>query len=125
MNWTASSRDRLYGGDSDYRLRQEAVLGIGGTLILEAMGYRPAVYHMNEGHAALLTVALMDLQLAGGRLTNITDQDVAAIRQHCVFTTHTPVPAGHDRFSRSRRGAFWATIAQGARAAWLLSTRGS
>ncbi len=91
--------DLLYGGDSDYRLRQEAVLGIGGALILEALGYRPAVYHMNEGHAALLTVALMDMQLAGAQLSNITDQDVAAIRQHCVFTTHTPVPAGHDRFS--------------------------
>ncbi len=91
--------DRLYGGDSDYRLRQEAVLGIGGALMLEALGYRPAVYHMNEGHAALLTVALMNLQLAGGRLAEVNDQDVAAIRQHCVFTTHTPVPAGHDRFS--------------------------
>jgi starch phosphorylase len=49
--------DHLYGGDSDYRLRQEAVLGIGGALILEELGYHPAVYHMNEGHAALLTVA--------------------------------------------------------------------
>jgi starch phosphorylase len=91
--------DRLYGGDSDYRLRQEAVLGIGGALMLEALGYDPAVYHMNEGHAALLTVALMEMQLAGGPLTKITDADVGAIRQHCVFTTHTPVPAGHDRFS--------------------------
>jgi glycogen phosphorylase len=91
--------DHLYGGDSDYRLRQEAVLGIGGALILEALGYSPAVYHMNEGHAALLTVALMELQSAGGRLVDIGDEDVAAIRQHCVFTTHTPVPAGHDRFS--------------------------
>jgi glycogen phosphorylase len=91
--------DYLYGGDSDYRLRQEAVLGIGGTLLLEALGYSPAVYHMNEGHAALLTVALMDMQLAGAPLAKITDDDVAAIRQHCVFTTHTPVPAGHDRFS--------------------------
>jgi glycogen phosphorylase len=91
--------DHLYGGDSDYRLRQEAVLGIGGALILEELGYHPAVYHMNEGHAALLTVALMELQLAGGGLSNISEQDVAAIREHCVFTTHTPVPAGHDRFS--------------------------
>jgi glycogen phosphorylase len=91
--------DHLYGGDSDYRLRQEAVLGIGGALMLEALGYSPAVYHMNEGHAALLTVALMELQLAGAPLTSISDDDVAAIRQHCVFTTHTPVPAGHDRFS--------------------------
>jgi glycogen phosphorylase len=91
--------DCLYGGDSDYRLRQEAVLGIGGALMLEALGYNPAVYHMNEGHAALLAVALMEMQLAGAPLAKINDDDVAAIRQHCVFTTHTPVPAGHDRFS--------------------------
>ncbi len=91
--------DRLYGGDSDYRLRQEAVLGMGGALMLEALGYLPAVYHMNEGHAALLTVALMRMQLGSAPLATITDGDVAAIRQHCVFTTHTPVPAGHDRFS--------------------------
>jgi starch phosphorylase len=91
--------DHLYGGDSNYRLRQEAVLGIGGAMMLEALGYAPAVYHMNEGHASLLTVALMKLQLGGGPLGRIGDQDVAAIRQHCVFTTHTPVPAGHDRFS--------------------------
>jgi starch phosphorylase len=91
--------DRLYGGDSDYRLRQEAVLGIGGALILESLGYHPAVYHMNEGHAALLTVALMEMQLGGTPLTEISEQDIGAIRQHCVFTTHTPVPAGHDRFS--------------------------
>ena len=92
--------DHLYGGDSNYRLRQEAVLGIGGALILAELGYSPSVYHMNEGHAALLTVALMNLQLGAGRpLGEITDPDVAAIREHCVFTTHTPVPAGHDRFS--------------------------
>jgi starch phosphorylase len=91
--------DHLYGGDSDYRLRQEAVLGIGGALILAELGYEPTVYHMNEGHAALLTVALMEEQLGGAPLSSISDQDVSAIREHCVFTTHTPVPAGHDRFS--------------------------
>jgi len=91
--------DHLYGGDSNYRLRQEAVLGIGGALMLAALGYDPAVYHMNEGHASLLTVALMEMRLAGAPLSTITDDDVAAIREHCVFTTHTPVPAGHDRFS--------------------------
>jgi starch phosphorylase len=91
--------DHLYGGDSNYRLRQEAVLGIGGALVLEALGYDPAVYHMNEGHASLLTVALMGMQLGGAPVSRITDRDVSAIREHCVFTTHTPVPAGHDRFS--------------------------
>jgi starch phosphorylase len=91
--------DHLYGGDGDYRLRQEAVLGIGGARILAELGYSPAVYHMNEGHAALLTVALMTWQRGGAALAGIAEEDVAAVRQHCVFTTHTPVPAGHDRFS--------------------------
>jgi glycogen phosphorylase len=91
--------DHLYGGDTDYRLRQEAVLGIGGVRILEALNYDVNVYHMNEGHAALLTVGLMELQL-GGDLTRIIEaRDTQAVRSRCVFTTHTPVPAGHDRFT--------------------------
>ena len=60
--------DHLYGGDSDYRLRQEAVLGMGGARILDALDYRPKVYHMNEGHAALLTMALLEQQLHGAPL---------------------------------------------------------
>src|SRR5271168_1313311 len=91
--------DHLYGGDGDYRLRQEAVLGIGGARILEALCYRPQVYHLNEGHASLLTIALLERQLRGRRLDQATDEDLKAVREHCVFTTHTPVPAGHDRFS--------------------------
>jgi starch phosphorylase len=91
--------DHLYGGDGDYRLRQEIVLGIGGARVLEALCYRPQVYHMNEGHAALLTLALLERELRGRSLEQATDKDLEAVRQHCVFTTHTPVPAGHDRFS--------------------------
>jgi starch phosphorylase len=91
--------DQLYGGDGDYRLRQEIILGIGGVRILDALEYKATVYHMNEGHAALLTLALMEDQLKGATLASATDKDVAAVRQLCVFTTHTPVPAGHDRFS--------------------------
>ena len=91
--------DSLYGGDGNYRLRQEAVLGMGGALILSALGYEPVVYHMNEGHAALLTLAVLKQQLAGADLSTATDDDIAAVRRRCVFTTHTPVPAGHDRFS--------------------------
>jgi starch phosphorylase len=91
--------DHLYGGDGDYRLRQEAVLGIGGARILEALEYQPLVYHMNEGHAALLTIALLERQLRGRSLERAADKDLEAVRRHCVFTTHTPVPAGHDRFS--------------------------
>jgi starch phosphorylase len=91
--------DHLYGGDNDYRLRQEAVLGMGGARILAALDYRPMVYHMNEGHAALLTMALLEQQLHGRSLESATEEDLEAVRQLCVFTTHTPVPAGHDRFS--------------------------
>ena len=91
--------DHLYGGDGDYRLRQEAVLGMGGVRILAALDYNPLVYHMNEGHAALLTVALLEERLQGAALERATDQDLETVRQRCVFTTHTPVPAGHDRFS--------------------------
>ena len=91
--------DHLYGGDTDYRLRQEAVLGIAGVRILEALDYEVNVYHMNEGHAALLTVGLMELQLGGDPSRTIEKRDTEAVRNRCVFTTHTPVPAGHDRFS--------------------------
>jgi starch phosphorylase len=91
--------DHLYGGDGDYRLRQETVLGIGGVRILEALCYRPRVYHLNEGHASLLTIALLERQLRGKSLDQATHVDLTAVREQCVFTTHTPVPAGHDRFS--------------------------
>jgi glycogen phosphorylase len=91
--------DHLYGGDTDYRLRQEAVLGIGGARILEALNYDIDVYHMNEGHAALLTVGLMERQLGGEANRPIEEHDRQEVRSLCVFTTHTPVPAGHDRFS--------------------------
>ena len=91
--------DHLYGGDGDYRLRQEAVLGMGGVRILAALDTKPLVYHMNEGHAALLTLALLEQELRGAPLESATAENLDAVRQLCVFTTHTPVPAGHDRFS--------------------------
>jgi starch phosphorylase len=91
--------DHLYGGDSRYRLSQEAVLGIGGVRMLEAMGYRDArAYHMNEGHAALLTLALLDELVGESSLNEATPAQIDAVRQRCVFTTHTPVPSGHDQF---------------------------
>ncbi len=94
-----SLTDHLYGGDADYRLRQEAVLGIGGARMLRALEYEPTVYHMNEGHAALLTVPVLEQELRGAGLQTATEKNVEAVRRQCVFTTHTPVPAGHDRFS--------------------------
>lgn len=91
--------DRLYGGDSRYRLRQEAVLGIGGIAVLRALGYdRIRTYHMNEGHSGLLALALLEERIWGRSHAAITDDDIEAVRGQCVFTVHTPVPAGHDRF---------------------------
>jgi starch phosphorylase len=97
--WDRGLTDHLYGGDTNYRLQQEIVLGMGGARMAGALGHTINVYHMNEGHAALLTQALLESQLGGGPLGAPTDSDIAAVQRKCVFTTHTPVPAGHDRFS--------------------------
>jgi starch phosphorylase len=97
--WDRGLTDHLYGGDTNYRLQQEIVLGMGGVRMANALGHRVNVYHMNEGHAALLTLALIESELGGGPLGAPTESDLALVRQKCVFTTHTPVPAGHDRFS--------------------------
>jgi starch phosphorylase len=89
----------LYGGDDRYRLSQEAVLGLGGVAMLRALGYADVhAYHMNEGHSALLTLALLEERLAPTRLAPLTEADKEAVRKKCVFTTHTPVAAGHDQF---------------------------
>ena len=79
----------LYGGDEKYRLKQEIVLGIGGVRILDALGLNVRKYHMNEGHSSLLALEL--LQKNG--------MDTGKVRSQCVFTTHTPIDAGHDKFS--------------------------
>jgi starch phosphorylase len=97
--WDRGLTDHLYGGDTNYRLQQEIVLGMGGVRMATALGLQVNVYHMNEGHAALLTLALLESQLGGGPLGAATDTDIERVRSKCVFTTHTPVPAGHDRFS--------------------------
>ncbi len=100
--------DSLYGGNERYRLAQEALLGIGGVRMLRALGYTDVDrFHLNEGHAALAVLALCE-ELCGEPGATASDVPVAAenlgealakIRPHCVFTTHTPVPAGHDKFS--------------------------
>jgi starch phosphorylase len=97
--WDRGLTDHLYGGDTNYRLQQEIVLGMGGARMANALGLHVNVYHMNEGHAALLTQALLEQELGGGPLGAATEADLTQVRQKCVFTTHTPVPAGHDRFS--------------------------
>jgi len=79
----------LYGGDHQYRMKQEAIIGIAGVRILIELGFENIEgYHMNEGHSAFLTLELMKHH----------DQDLETVRDLCVFTTHTPIPAGHDRF---------------------------
>lgn len=89
--------DRLYGGDNEHRLKQEIVLGIGGMRALHALGIRPTVIHLNEGHASFAAVEHIRESLPAQE----PGAFFAASRkhaQHCVFTTHTPVPAGHDMF---------------------------
>ena len=97
--WDRGLTDHLYGGDTNYRLQQEIVLGMGGARMANALGLHVNVYHMNEGHAALLTMALLECQMGGGPPGAATEADIEHVRRKCVFTTHTPVPAGHDRFS--------------------------
>lgn len=96
-----SLTDNLYAGDSHYRLCQEAVLGIGGIAMLRQLGRRDIEnYHMNEGHASLLAVALLEENMAERRVEDVSKDDFDFLRSKCVFTTHTPVPAGHDQFPK-------------------------
>ncbi len=95
--------DYLYGGDSNYRIKQEVVLGMGGVRVLQAMEFHIKKFHMNEGHAAFLSLEL--LHRFKRDIESVWDErsvwDVARVRDLCVFTTHTPVEAGHDKFSYS------------------------
>ncbi|WP_427914957.1 alpha-glucan family phosphorylase [Ramlibacter sp. MMS24-I3-19] len=93
--------DVLYGDGPGLRIRQEIVLGIGGLRLLHALGARVLKYHMNEGHAAFLALEL----LAAQRAAHQGEEAVEAVRRQCVFTTHTPVASGHDRFD-------WALVAE-------------
>lgn len=96
-----SLTDYLYGGDERYRLCQETILGIGGVLMLRALGYKDVrVFHMNEGHSALATLALLEEQAGATGERRYSESQVESVRCQCAFTTHTPVPAGHDRFHR-------------------------
>ena len=94
-----SLTDYLYGGGDYYRLCQEAILGIGGIRMLRALGHTEIRrYHMNEGHASLLVLELLAEHAARLGDPVISEKHVDAVRRQCVFTTHTPVPAGHDKF---------------------------
>jgi starch phosphorylase len=88
----------LYGGDARNRLMQEAILGIGGARMLHALGFDIRTFHLNEGHAALLPVELLRRMAHANPLRDGPERDVPRVREMCIFTTHTPVEAGHDRF---------------------------
>jgi starch phosphorylase len=87
---------RVYGGDSTTRIMQEMLLGIGGVRLLRTLGVQPSVFHMNEGHAAFLTLELIREKMAAGKSL---PEALSQTKEECIFTTHTPVEAGHDRFS--------------------------
>ncbi len=87
---------RVYGGDSSTRIMQEMLLGVGGVRLLRKLGISPSVFHMNEGHAAFLSLELLREKIAAGQSLETARENT---RQECIFTTHTPVEAGHDRFS--------------------------
>ena len=99
FEWDRRLTDQLYGGDKWYRFCQEIILGIGGVRILRALGHEKIErFHMNEGHAALLTIELLHEQAQQNGREAFDQEDINAVHQLCVFTTHTPVPAGHDHF---------------------------
>jgi starch phosphorylase len=93
--WDRELTARLYGGDQETRIRQEMVLGLGGVRLLRALGIHPSAWHMNEGHSAFLVLERLRELVQGG---HSFEQAVDMVRRTTVFTTHTPVPAGHDAF---------------------------
>lgn len=98
--WEQSLTDHLYGGDDRYRLCQEVILGFGGLAMLRALGHLYIkAYHMNEGHSAFVPLALLEEQTWGRGLNTVSDADGEAVSQRCIFTTHTPLPMGHDEFA--------------------------
>lgn len=97
--WDRTITDNLYGGDTYYRICQEVILGIGGVRLLRALKEDDLTrYHMNEGHSAFLAIELIDEELAKTGQTTLTEETIDTVRRKCVFTTHTPVPAGQDKF---------------------------
>src|SRR5204863_9632643 len=110
-----SAEDRLitaelYGGDLEMRMRQEIVLGVGGVKALSALGIKPEVFHMNEGHSAFLSLERIRLHVIQGELDFYAALQLVASAN--VFTTHTPVPAGNDAFSREMMRKYFGGFAK-------------
>jgi starch phosphorylase len=98
--WDRTLTHFLYGGDQHYRLCQEVILGIGGVRMLRTLGYeRIERFHMNEGHSSLLALELLDEEARKAERQSPGIEEIERVREKCIFTTHTPVPAGHDQFS--------------------------
>ncbi|MEM7116840.1 MAG: alpha-glucan family phosphorylase [Chloroflexota bacterium] len=93
--WDRELSARLYSGDTEMRVRQEMLLGLGGVRVLKALGYNPDGYHMNEGHSAFLLLECIREKVVEGMSF---DEAMAIVKETTIFTTHTPVPAGHDAF---------------------------
>lgn len=119
--WDRRLTDRLYGEDARYRLCQELVLGVGGVEMLHALGHeRIATYHMNEGHSALLVLGLLE-ELSAGQTPDFVSPELREkVRRKCVFTTHTPIPAGQDKFPAALVGGVLGSLP----ASLLLSSDG-
>jgi starch phosphorylase len=99
-DWDRTLTHFLYGGDAYYRICQEVILGIGGVRMIRALGYRNVQrFHMNEGHASLLTLELLNEGARRDGRQSITGADIDDVKSRCIFTTHTPVAAGHDQFA--------------------------
>ena len=108
-DWDRTLTHFLYGGDAYYRICQEVILGIGGVRMIRALGYGNVQrFHMNEGHASLLTLELLNEAAKHDGRNSITRTDIDAVQSRCIFTTHTPVAAGHDQFAMDLVGRVFA-----------------
>ncbi|MEO6002656.1 MAG: alpha-glucan family phosphorylase [Opitutus sp.] len=97
--WDRTLTHYLYGGDAHYRLCQEVVLGVAGVRMVRALGHHSVRrFHLNEGHASFLTLELLDEAAHAAGRPFLTAEDIEAVKERCIFTTHTPVPSGHDQF---------------------------
>jgi glycogen phosphorylase len=103
--------DQLYGGDAEMRLKQEMMLGVGGCRALEALGVRPSVYHLNEGHSAFLALERIRRLMEANHLSFAEAREAASAG--LIFTTHTPVPAGHDYFRPDLMERYFGEYARG------------
>jgi starch phosphorylase len=107
--WDRTLTHFLYGGDAYYRVCQEMILGIGGVRMIRALGFDAVDrFHLNEGHASLLTLELLREAVHAAGRQSITAADIEAVRARCIFTTHTPVAAGHDQFPMDLIGRVFA-----------------